>query len=257
MDGAAFQDFVNGFFKVPHGLFGNKTRQPGHQSKLVEPAGNSQPIRKPEIDPQFIQETRGGSNVTQVTDSKLRKGDEIAGLHQEIQQTGANPKDLREAIVILQLSAETPSKPKVMDNENFKPEKTLYKSTKVRELENAHRKPEKMRKYVDFQVIDQTDVKSQELKESGSGIRRFEESETRSESAEEILSRPEPKFVEETTKTPWIVKETQEMPLPPIMVIQKTIIEETSEGKAIVTTLFEVLEIDESVSSHRNDVMVT
>ncbi|KAH8946198.1 hypothetical protein BDL97_12G081200 [Sphagnum fallax] len=208
MDGAAFQDFVNGFFKVPHGLFGNKTRQPGHQSKLVEPAGNSQPIRKPEIDPQFIQETRGGSNVTQVTDSKLRKGDEIAGLHQEIQQTGANPKDLREAIVILQLSAETPSKPK-------------------------------------------------ELKESGSGIRRFEESETRSESAEEILSRPEPKFVEETTKTPWIVKETQEMPLPPIMVIQKTIIEETSEGKAIVTTLFEVLEIDESVSSHRNDVMVT
>ncbi|CAK9199754.1 unnamed protein product [Sphagnum jensenii] len=123
-------------------------------------------------------------------------------------RTGANPKDLREAIVILQLSQETPSKPK-------------------------------------------------ELKESGSGIRRFEESETRSESAEEILSRPEPKFVEETTKTPWIVKETQEMPLPPIMVIQKNIIEETGEGKAIVTTLFEVLEIDESVSSHRNDVMVT
>jgi hypothetical protein len=166
-------------------------------------------------------------------------------------RTGANPKDLREAIVILQLSQETPSKPKVMDNENFKPEKTLHKSTKVRELENADRKHEKMRKYVDVQV------KSQELKESGSGIRRFEESETRSESAEEILSRPEPKFVEETTKTPWIVKETQEMPLPPIMVIQKNIIEETGEGKAIVTTLFEVLEIDESVSSHRNDVMVT
>jgi hypothetical protein len=58
-----------------------------------------------------------------VTDSKLRKGDEIAGLHQEIQQTGANPKDLREAIVILQSSQETPSKP--TDNENFKPEKTL------------------------------------------------------------------------------------------------------------------------------------
>lgn len=145
MDGAAFQDFVNCFFKVPDGLlFGNKTTQPDHQSKLVEPAGNSRPIREPEIDPQFIQETGGGSNVTQVTDSKLRKGDEIAGLHQEIQQTGANPKDLSEAIVILQLSQETPSKPKVMDNENFKPEKTLDKSTKVRELENADRKPEKM-----------------------------------------------------------------------------------------------------------------
>jgi hypothetical protein len=52
MDGAAFQHFVNGFFKVPDGLlFGNKTRQPDHQSKLVEPPGNSQPIREPEIDP--------------------------------------------------------------------------------------------------------------------------------------------------------------------------------------------------------------
>jgi hypothetical protein len=49
MDGAAFQDFVNGFFKVPDGLlFGNKTTQPDQQSKLVEPAGNSQPIREPE-----------------------------------------------------------------------------------------------------------------------------------------------------------------------------------------------------------------
>jgi len=48
MDGAAFQHFVNGFFKVPDGLlFGNKTRQPDHQSKLVEPPGNSQPIREP------------------------------------------------------------------------------------------------------------------------------------------------------------------------------------------------------------------
>ncbi len=80
IDGAAFQGFVNGFFKVPDGLlFGNKTRQPDHQSKLVEPAGNSQPIGEPEIDPQFIQETGGDSNVTQVTDSKLRNGDEIAG----------------------------------------------------------------------------------------------------------------------------------------------------------------------------------
>jgi hypothetical protein len=104
---------------------------------------------------------------------------------------------LREAIVILQLSQEIPSKPKVMDSENFKPEKTLDKGTKVRELEDADKKPEKMQKYVDVQVIDQTDGKFQELQESGSGIRRFEERETRSESAEEILRRPEPKFVED------------------------------------------------------------
>ncbi|CAK9237290.1 unnamed protein product [Sphagnum troendelagicum] len=248
-DGAVFQDFANG--KLPDGLlFGNKQTKPDHQSKLDKTTSNSQPIKRPESNPGFVEETESGSNVTQVADSKLGKGDEIADTHQGIQQMDANPQDLREANVILQAIQGTPLKPQVMEDEKLKPEQALEDTFEIRELEDVDNKPQATQEHFDVRVIDETASKPEESQDSSPDIQGVEESEKTSEVIEEILRTSEPE------KTPEVVEETQAMPVPPLLIIEKTIKEETSGSEAFVTEIFEVLEVDRPVASHESEEMM-
>ncbi|CAK9883084.1 unnamed protein product [Sphagnum jensenii] len=253
-DGAVFQDFANG--KLPDGLlFGNKQTKPDRQSKLDKTTSNSQPIKRPESNPGFVEETESDSNVTQVV-SKPGKGDEIADTHQGIQQMDANPQDLREANVILQVIQETPLKPQVMEDEKLKPEQALEDTFEIRELEDVDNKPQATQEHFDVRVIDETASKPEESQDSSPDIQGVEESEKTSEVIEEILRTSEPEFVEEIEKTPEVVEETQAMPVPPRLIIEKTIREETSGSEAFVTEIFEVLEVDRPVASHESEEMM-
>lgn len=254
-DGAVFQDFANG--KLPDGLlFGNKQTKPDHQSKLDKTTSNSQPIKRPESNPGFVEETESDSNVTQVADSKPGKGDEIADTHQGIQQMDANPQDLREANVILQVIQETPLKPQVMEDEKLKPEQALEDTFEIRELEDVDNKPQATQEHFDVRVIDETASKPEESQDSSPDIQGVEESEKTSKVIEEVLRTSEPEFVEEIEKTPEVVEESQAMPVPPLLIIEKTIKEETSGSEAFVTEIFEVLEVDRPVASHESEEMM-
>jgi hypothetical protein len=254
-DGAVFQDFANG--KLPDGLlFGNKQTKPDHQSKLDKTTSNSQPIKRPESNPGFVEETESDSNVPQVADSKPGKGDEIADTHQGIQQMDANPQDLREANVILQVIQETPLKPRVMEDEKLKPEQALEDTFEIRELEDVDNKPQATQEHFDVRVIDETASKPEESQDSSPDIQGVEESEKTSEVIEEILRTSEPEFVEEIEKRPEVVEETQAMPVPLLLIVEKTIKEETSGSEAFVTEIFEVLEVDRPVASHESEEMM-
>jgi hypothetical protein len=254
-DGAVFQDFANG--KLPDGLlFRNKQTKPDHQSKLDKTTSNSQPIKRPESNPGFVEETESDSNVTQVADSKPGKGDEIADTHQGIQQMDANLQDLREANVILQVIQETPLKPQVMEDEKLKPEQALEDTFEIRELEDVDNKPQATQEHFDVPVIDETASKPEESQDSSHDIQGVEESEKTSKVVEEILRTSEPEFVEEIEKTPEVVEESQAMPVPPLLIIEKTIKEETSGSEAFVTEIFEVLEVDKPVASHESEEMM-
>jgi hypothetical protein len=254
-DRAVFQDFANG--KLPDGLlFGNKQTKPDHQSKLDKTTSNSQSIKRPESNPGFVEETESDSNITQVADSKLGKGDEIADTHQGIQQMDAKPQDLREANVILQVIQETPLKPQVMEDEKLKPEQALEDTFEIRELEDVDNKPQATQEHFDVRVIDETASKPEESQDSSPDIQGVEESEKTSEVIEEILRTSEPEFVEEIEKTPEVVEESQAMPVPPLLIVAKTIKEETSGSEAFVTEIFEVLEVDRPVASHESEEMM-